>query len=94
MLMCVNRGVFVTVSVTRWLRRSGRRAPGIWVEEFQPCTDRSSSYLMMVPVPLEWVCCHSNRLNLGGMLSASNSVEGGRRTEIGAGEKEGPRGPF
>ncbi|ROK35731.1 hypothetical protein DPX16_17474 [Anabarilius grahami] len=56
----------------------GEEGAQIWAEESQPHTDRSSSYLMMVPVPLEGGCCHSNRCSLGGMLSASNGVEGGR----------------
>lgn len=60
----------------------------IWAEESQPHTDRSSSYLMMVPVPLEGGCCHSNRCSLGGMLSASNGVEGGR----GNGERRSRKG--
>ncbi len=68
-------------------REEGAR---IWAEEYQSQTDRSSSYLMMVPVPSEEVCCHSNRCSLGGMLSASNRVEGGRGTGRGVGEKEGP----
>lgn len=61
----------------------GEEGAQIWAEESQPHTDRSSSYLMMVPVPLEGGCCHSNRCSLGGMLSASNGVEGRREGERG-----------
>lgn len=77
MLICVNGGVFVTEPVSRWHWCSGRRAPRFGLKS-QPHTDRSSSFLMMVPVPLEGGCCHSNRCSLGGMLSARNRVEGGR----------------
>lgn len=77
MLICVNGGVFVLESVSRWHWCSGRRAPRFGLKS-QPHTDRSSSFLMMVPVPLEGGCCHSNRCSLGGMLSARNRVEGGR----------------